>query len=58
MNQKRKYKIYSKELKQEAVALVTKQDYSVVQAAESVTVNPYQFISGKMLEKRKPMVRL
>lgn len=36
MNQKRKYKIYSKEFKEEAVALVTDQGYSVAEAAEAV----------------------
>ena len=46
MNQKRKYKTYSKEFKEEAVSLVTDQGYSVAEAAEAVGVNPnqtYQF---------------
>jgi len=36
MNQKRKYKTYSKEFKEEAVSLVTDQGYSVAEAAEAV----------------------
>lgn len=36
MKQKRKYKTYLKEFKEEAVALVTEQGYSVAEAAESV----------------------
>ena len=47
MNQKRKYKTYSKEFKEEAVALVTEQGYSVAEAAESVGVNPNQIYKWK-----------
>ncbi len=47
MNQKRKYKTYSKEFKEEAVALVTDQGYSVAEAAEAVGVNPNQIYKWK-----------
>lgn len=47
MNQKRKYKTYSKEFKEEAVALVTEQGYSVAEAAESVGVNLNQIYKWK-----------
>ena len=47
MNQKRKYKTYSKEFKEEAVALVTDQGYSVAEAAEAVGVNPDQIYKWK-----------
>ncbi len=38
MTEKRAYKRYPKEFKEEAVALVREQGYSVVQAAEAVGV--------------------
>lgn len=38
MNQKRAYKHYTKEFKQEAVALITEQGYSVPQAAKSLGI--------------------
>ena len=38
MSQKRSYKQYSKEFKEEAVALVLEQGYSVPQAAESLGI--------------------
>lgn len=44
MNQKRKYKTYSKDVKEEAVSLVTDQGYSV---AETVGVNPNQIYKWK-----------
>jgi len=47
MNQKRKYKTYSKEFKEEAVALVTDQGYSVAEAAEAVGLNPNQIYTWK-----------
>ena len=47
MNLKRKYKSYTKEFKQEAVALVTEQGYSAVEAAEAVGVNPNQIYAWK-----------
>ena len=40
MSKKRQYKQYTKEFKEEAVALVTEQDYSVPEAAKSLGVNP------------------
>ena len=39
MNQKRAYKRYPKEFKEEAVALIREQGYTVAQAAESVGVS-------------------
>jgi transposase len=39
MNQKRQYKQYTKEFKEEAVALVTAQGYSVPEAAKSLGIN-------------------
>ena len=47
MNQKRKYKTYSKEFKEEAVSLVNDQGYSVNEAAEAVGVNPNQIYNWK-----------
>ncbi len=40
MSQKRTYKQYSREYKEEAVALITEQGYSVPKAAESLGINP------------------
>jgi len=40
MSQKRQYKQYTKEFKEEAVALITEQGYSVPEAAKSLGVNP------------------
>jgi len=40
MSKKRQYKQYTKEFKEEAVALVTEQSYSVPEAAKSLGVNP------------------
>jgi len=40
MNQKRQYKQYPKEFKEEAVGLVTEQGYSVSEAAKSLGINP------------------
>ena len=40
MSQKRQYKQYSNEFKEEAVALVTEQGYSVPEAAKSLGINP------------------
>ena len=39
MSQKRQYKQYTKEFKEEAVALITEQGYSVPEAAKSLGVN-------------------
>ena len=46
MTNNRKYKSYSKEFKQEAVALVTEQGYSVAEAAAAVGVTPIKFTTG------------
>ena len=40
MSQKRQYKQYPKEFKEEAVALVNEQGYSVPEASNSLGVNP------------------
>jgi transposase len=40
MSQKRTYKQYSREYKEEAIALITEQGYSVPKAAESLGINP------------------
>jgi transposase len=40
MSQKRTYKQYTREFKEEAVALVLEQGYSVPKAAESLGINP------------------
>ena len=40
MSQKRQYKQYPKEFKEEAVALVAEQGYSVPEAAKSLGINP------------------
>lgn len=40
MSQKRQYKQYTKEFKEEAVALVIEQGYSVPEAATSLGINP------------------
>ena len=47
MNQKRVYKSYPKEFKEEAVALVTEQGYSVAQAAESLGIRANQLYDWK-----------
>ena len=43
MNQKRVYKSYPKEFKEEAVALVIDQGYTVVEAAKSLGIRANQF---------------
>ena len=40
MSQKKQYKRYTKEFREEAVALVTDQGYSVREAARSLGINP------------------
>ena len=47
MNQKRVYKSYSKEFKEEAVALVTDQGYSVTEAAKSLGIRANQLYDWK-----------
>ena len=47
MSQKRTYKQYSREYKEEAVALVTEQGYSVPKAAESLGINPNMLYKWK-----------
>jgi transposase len=47
MSQKRTYKHYSREYKEEAVALVTDQGYSVPKASESLGINPNMLYKWK-----------
>ena len=47
MIQKRSYKQYPREYKEEAVALVTEQGYSVPKAAESLGINPNMLYKWK-----------
>ena len=44
---KRKNKTYSKQFKEETVALVTEQGYTVIEAAEAVCVRPNQIYNWK-----------
>ena len=51
---KRQYKRYPDEFKQEAVALVTEQDYSVIEAAASLGISDkllYNWVSKHKKEK-------
>jgi transposase-like protein len=57
MNQKRVYKSYPKEFKEEAVALVTDQGYTVVEAAKSLGIRATNFTIGRLkLKHRSRMV--
>ena len=47
MSQKRTYKQYSREYKEEAVALLTDQGYSVPKAAKSLGINPNMLYKWK-----------
>ena len=47
MSQKRTYKQYSREYKEEAVALVLEQGYSVAKAAESMGIHPNMLYKWK-----------
>lgn len=47
MGQKRTYKQYPKEFKEEAVALIIEQNYSVADAAKAVGVNPNMLYNWK-----------
>ncbi len=47
MSQKRSYKQYTKEFKEEAVALVREQGYSVPDAAKSLGINPNMLYKWK-----------
>lgn len=46
---KRKNKVYSQQFKEETVALVTEQGYSVIEAASAVGVRPNQIYNWKNL---------
>ena len=53
MNQKRVYKNYPKEFKEEAVALTTEQGYTVAEAAKSLGTRANQlYMTGKLKSKR------
>lgn len=47
MNEKRIYKRYPPPFKEEAVALVTEQGYSVIEAAKSLGIRPNQLYDWK-----------
>lgn len=47
MNQKRQYKSYPQEFKEEAVALVTEQGYSVAEASQSLGIRANQLYNWK-----------
>lgn len=47
MSQKRSYKQYTKEFKEEAVSLVREQGYSVPEAAKSLGINPTMLYKWK-----------
>ncbi len=47
MNEKRIYKRYPPSFKEEAVALVTEQGYSVIDAAKSLSIRPNQLYDWK-----------
>lgn len=47
MNEKRVYKRYPQAFKEEAVALVTEQGYSVIEAAKSLGIRPNQLYDWK-----------
>ena len=47
MNQKRVYKNYPKEFKEEAVALITEQGYTVAEAAKSLGIRANQLYDWK-----------
>ena len=51
---KRKNKVYSQQFKEETVALVTEQGYSVIEAASAVGVRPNQIYNWKNLFADKP----
>ena len=54
MNEKRTYKRYPVSFKEEAVALVTEQGYSVIEAAKSLGIRPNQLYDWKAkLESEK-----
>ena len=52
MNQKRQYKTYTKEFKEEAVALVTEQGYSATEAAASLGIRPNQLYRWKQEQEQ------
>ena len=59
MSKKRTYKSYSQEFKEEAVALVTEQGYSVPQAAESLGIRTNQLYQWKQkIEQSKQDILL
>ena len=57
MSQKRTYKQYSKEFKEEAVALVREQGYSVPEAARSLGIASNMLYAGKKEQQLNLKVR-
>ena len=53
MNQKRAYKKYLKEFKEEAVALITEQGYTVAEAAKSLGVRANATLSQARFAERR-----
>ena len=51
MSKKRQYKSYSTEFKEEAVGLVTEQDYSVAEAAASLGIRTNQLYRWKQQQE-------
>ena len=47
MNEKRTYKRYPSSFKEEAVALITEQGYTVIEAAKSLGIRPNQLYDWK-----------
>ncbi len=53
MSKKRQYKSYSQEFKEEAVALVTEQGYSVPKAAASLGIRTNQLYGWKKKQESR-----
>lgn len=53
MSVKRSYKLYPDAFKEEAVALVTEQGYSVADAAQSLGIRPSQLFDWKAKQESK-----
>lgn len=57
MSQKRNYKQYPKEFKEEAVALVLEQGYTVLEAAKSLGIAANSSIAGRTFINNKLKVK-
>jgi len=53
MNQKRQYKTYTKAFKEEAVALVIEQGYTVPDAAQSLEIRPEWHLNKSIYYKKQ-----